>query len=330
VLLANCPLAMQHASGRAPTPSPSTQPVGCALSIVIGSVNSARCIARALASFERACVGLDAEILIVDASTDATVERIAEVRPSARVRRLRPGTLTPALWSAGLAMSRGRVVAFTTGHCVVGEGWARALLAGLENGATGVAGSLSPALDSDVVDWGIFYLRYSAFLGAGEARVESAPEIPGDNAAYRRDTLERHSASFADGFWEVDFHRRLRRENGGTRLEFIPGADAQFGPSSSFAPLARQRFAHGRHWGAWRVEQGVRSAWQVVIAAPLVPLVLGARIARRVLRRPSHRVRFVLSLPVVLALAAAWAAGEAVGALSVIGMGTERRQGVAA
>jgi hypothetical protein len=161
--------------------------------------------------------------------------------------------------------------------------------------------------------------------GRGACRIGSR-----DNAAYRRDTLERHSASFADGFWEVDFHRRLRRENGGTRLEFIPGADAQFGPSSSFAPLARQRFAHGRHWGAWRVEQGVRSAWQVVVAAPLVPLVLGARIARRVLRRPSHRVRFVLSLPVVLALAAAWAAGEAVGALSVIGMGTERRQGVAA
>ena len=213
-------------------------------------------------------------------------------------------------------MSRGRVVAFTTGHCVVSEGWARALIAGIETGATGVAGSLMLSRESDLADWALFYLRYSAFLGAGERDTELAREIPGDNAAYRRDALERHASSFADGFWEVDFHRRVRLEDEGARLAFVPGAQVQFGPSASLVSLVRQRFAHGCHSGAWRVSSGVRSAWQIAIAAPLVPFVLAARIARRVLPRPTHRARFFIALPVVFAMAAAWAAGEAWGALA--------------
>ena len=285
------------------------------ISIVVGSVNSARSIARTLSALGGACHGLNAEIVVVDASTDGTTARIEAGLPVV-VRSLEPGTLTPKLWSTGFALSRGRVVAFTTGHCLVGEGWARALLAAIEGGAAGAAGCIDLDPESDPVDWAVFYLRYSAFIGAGARDVETSPEIPGDNAAYAREALDRHASSFADGFWEVDFHRRLRAEDAATRLVFVPGAQARFGPSDSFASLARQRFSHGRHSGAWRTTTGVRSAWQIVLAAPLVPALLTLRIARRVLPRAAHRMRFVRSLPAMLGLAAAWAAGEAWGALS--------------
>lgn len=318
---------MTQVSRNEPIPSPLPAVTSCALSVVVGSVNSDRTIVRSLAALEQACAGIDAELIVVDASSDDTAERIRELHGNARVQHLPAGTLTPVLWSTGFAMSRGRAVAFTTGHCVVGEGWARALLAGLESGATGVAGALLLSDESDPVDWALFYLRYSAFLDAGRLETEGAAEIPGDNAAYRREALERHASSFAAGFWEVDFHRRVRAE--GARLTFVPGAEVRFGPSAPLGSLARQRFAHGRHSGAWRIHTGVRAAWQILAAAPIVPLVLTARIAVRVLSRRADRARFLAALPALLVLACAWAAGEAWGALAPKGPFMIRKPGLA-
>jgi hypothetical protein len=292
------------------------QPNSCALSIIVASIDSSRTIDRALAALERSTAGVDAEIIVVDASTDNTAARVRASRPEQRIREFKRGTLVPHLWAAGFATSCGQVVAFTVGQCVVSESWASAVLSGIDRGAVGVSGSLALSPDSGVVDWALFYLRYSAFLGCGVNEVEPAREIPGDNAAYRRDALERHATSFADGFWEVDFHRRLRAEDPDTQLAFVRGASVDLGPSTSLASLVRQRFAHGCHSGAWRVQTGVRAAWQVIAAAPVVPFILITRMSRRVFSRPEHRWRFVAALPALLVLAASWAAGEAWGALA--------------
>jgi hypothetical protein len=191
--------------------------------------------------------------------------------------------------------------------------WARSLLGGIERGRTGVAGSLALAPDTGAVDWAVFYLRYSNFLDDVDRDREVAGEIPGDNAAYRRDALDRHASSFVDGFWEVDFHRRIRAE--GARLALVPGATTRFRPFASLWSFVQQRFEHGCQFGAWRVTSDGRPAWRIVIAAPVVPFVLVGRIAGRVLRKPPERVRFVRALPALLTLATAWAAGEAWGAL---------------
>jgi hypothetical protein len=201
------------------------------------------------------------------------------------------------------------------------------MIDGIEAGATGVGGPFDLAPHTSVTDWAVFYLRYSAFLHA-PARRGVATEIAGDNAAYRRDALDRHAASFGEGFWEVDFHHRVRAE-GGT-LALVPDAAVTFGRSFPFGTILRQRFVHGRHFGAGRVASGARRAWQVVLAAPVVPLVLVRRIAARVLPHPRHRRRFALALPASLALAAAWSAGEAWGAVAGAGVRPTPAPGVAA
>lgn len=286
----------------------------CALSVVIGSIACSRSIERCVASIEAACKGLDSEIIVVTVAADEADEGVATVarRPGVRVQTLAPPALMPHLWAAGLAISRGQVVAFTTGHFEVSESWARGLLGGIERGATGVAGSLSLAPETRPVDWAVFYLRYSPFLEDIPSDRDVA-DIPGDNAAYRRDALDRHSTSFADGFWEVDFHRRIRAE--GARLALVPAAGTRFRPFASLRAFARQRFEHGCQFGGWRVKFHGRPAWLIAVAAPAVPFVLVGRIARRVLRRPSERMRFIGALPALMTLATAWAAGEAWGAL---------------
>ena len=298
-----------------------------ALSVVIACTDARRTLGACLSSIAIACEGIDAEVIVVNASGDDT-SAVAQNDCSIQVIGLPVGTLTPRLWAAGLARARGRAVAFTISQCQVGAGWARALLAGLESGATGAGGALLPAESCGPVDLAVFYLRYSAFLGAGERTVEQAAEIPGDNAAYRGDALQRHASSFADGFWEVDFHRRIRAE--GARLVFVPGAEARFGPAAPLLSIARQRFSHGRHSGSWRIATGVRSGWQVIAAAPVVPMLLTFRIARRVLARRADRVRFLSAVPALLLLSCAWAAGEAWGAVADAGPVLARTPGLAA
>ena len=290
----------------------SPMEIDCDLTVVVACVDAARSIERCLRAVEEACIGLRAQIIVADASRDGTSDVVRAQWPAVDVLRFPAGTLVPVLWSAGLGRARGRAVAFSIGHFVVTHSWARALINGLET-ADGVGGPLMLADDTGLVDWAIFYLRYSAFLPSQLPDGPVTGEIAGDNAAYAMTALTRAASSFADGFWEVEFHRRLRADGGA--LHATAQATAVFTAASPFWGMARHRYAHGRHFGAARVGHG-SSVPRVVLAAPLVPFVLAWRAARRVLRERQHRVRFVLALPLLIALAAAWSAGEARGALS--------------
>jgi hypothetical protein len=281
----------------------------CELSIVVGSLDAAALLHECGAALAAACRGLDAEILIVEATDPAAAERARERVPIARVLPMPRGTLVPALWGHGLSEARGRVVAFTIAHCVVAEGWARSLLAAIASGAAGAGGPLALRAGVAATGRATYYLRYSAWLGlpAGPAR-----EIPGDNAAYDHAALRAVRAQSGDAFWEVEAHAKLRAL--GRTLLVHPEAIAWFGDDTPLTAMAARRFQHGRHSGAFRVREGVRTRWQVVLAAPLVPFVLLSRVARRVARAPGHATSFATSLGAFLVLAGAWAAGEAVGA----------------
>lgn len=204
-------------------------------------------------------------------------------------------------------------MAFTTGHCLVSRAWATALVEAIDQGAGGAGGPLVIAPGTRPLDWAVYYLRYSAFMPRTLGTGRIGGEIAGDNAAYRRGALDRHAATFARGFWEVDFHRLLRAD--GDWLEAVPAAVAGFGRSFPLLTIVSHRFAHGRQFGAGRVRGGTRAVWQIALAAPLVPFVLAARSALRVFRLGTDRWRFVAAAPWFLLLASAWAAGEAWGAL---------------
>lgn len=281
------------------------------LSVVVAAPESERTLLRCLDALAVACTGLAAEVLVVHSSQSGLAHRVSSAHPRVRLLAAPAGALVPELWGLGLAAARGEAVAFTTGHCVVPSGWAHALLGALARGATGAGGALRLATGTGPVDWAVYLLRYSAFLPPlpdGEVA-----ELPGENAAYQRSALLRHAVGLGEGFWEVEFHRRIRAEGG--RLVGVPEATVDLGPSFSFASFFRQRFQHGAHFGEYRVSTAGAPRWRGVVAAPLVPFLLSARILRRVAPRSELRTRALLALPLLLPLACAWAAGEAWGAL---------------
>ena len=107
----------------------------------------------------------------------------------------------------------------------------------------------------------------------------------------------------------------------------LPGAMAWFTDDTALATMAARRFAHGRHSGSFRVRSGIRTRWQMLLGAPLVPFVLLVRVGRRVARAPGHMAGFVSSIGAFLVLAAAWAAGEAIGGFTA---GAEMREALRA
>lgn len=295
------------------------------LSVVVAGIDAAHSIASCLQRLERACVGLRTELLVISASADDTAEQIESSGVAAKSWRFPPGTLAPQLWAAGYRQARGRVVAFTTGHCLVSPDWARALVDAIEAGAAAAGGPLVIAAGARRLDWAVFYLRYSAFtpetLGAGRI----AGEIAGDNAAYRRAALDRHADALARGFWEIDVHKWLRADGGW--LVAVPSAVIEIGRSFSARTILRHRFLHGQHSGAGR--RAMHASWRLTLASPAVPLVLAVRAARRVWQIPADRRRFVAALPWFLVLAAAWAAGEGWGAVKGPPHSKVRDRGVA-
>jgi hypothetical protein len=284
------------------------------VSVVIASVESLRSIRHCLDSVRTALEGKRSELYVIDASQDGSADIAESELGPGHVTRCPPGTLTPQLWAAGIARTTGKVVALTTGHFIVGPRWAQSLMSGLEAGMHGVAGSIGLADATSVTDWAVFYLRYSEFLTEPERLRTGVHGIPADNAAYDGEAIRRFVTTTDEGFWEVEFHRQLHVA--GASLALVRGAAARYGRSFPFRTIAAHRFHHGRHAGAWRARTAQRPALAIVASSPLVPAALALRTWRRVRSDARHRRRFLRSLPVFLALAMCWAAGEALGALS--------------
>ncbi|HYM25174.1 MAG TPA: hypothetical protein VEU08_18280, partial [Vicinamibacterales bacterium] len=133
----------------------------------------------------------------------------------------------------------------------------------------------------------------------------------------KRAILEEVKEAFRDGFWEPVVHRPLMQR--GVVLWLTPEMLVQQGRSAGFGAFARQRLAHGRHYGH---ERGVHFSWSRnllgVLGAPAVPLVMAGRILRHVQRTGRFRLRVLAALPLILALDGVWAYAEARGHLDML------------
>ena len=284
------------------------------LSVVIAAGSAGPSVDAALSAIVDACQGVRHELIVV--GDQAPPVHGSPALSGREIRRItRPaGTLTPVLWGAGASVARGRVVAFTTTQMLVATGWGSALHDAVRDDTVGAAGAIGLAPGADGATSALFFVRFSAFLPESVRTVSTTVrDIPGDNAAYLRSAILRHEELLADGFWEVEFHRRFERE--GLSLRLLTDAGATMRGPVDFTAATRQRFEHAAEFGASRAARHGESVWRVVLAAPFVPLLLTLRIGRRVLHSSRYRMPFVISLPWLVVLSVAWAAGEAAGAL---------------
>ena len=217
----------------------------------------------------------------------------------------------PGLWGLGMQRSSRDVVALTTAHFMPSPGWVQAIRRShsrLDSPAIG--GPIDPPGGGGLVDWATYFMRYSAYARCD--REESRVDLAGDNASYKRAAVLAHADLLRDGFWEQDFHRRFRRA--GRTLTLVPEMRVRQRRSFGFRRFLRQRFEHGRRFGRARLAgRGAGARALHVLASPLVPAILLARIAGRVLRGGRDLGPFAAALPILTCFVLAWAAGEASG-----------------
>lgn len=279
------------------------------VSVVIGSMASADSLRACLDALEPQRDGVE---VVVCASTPLPSDAGSRY-PWARFLE-RPGRLVPELWRDGMDETTGDIVALTISPMVPAPDWVESIR---EEHRThdAVGGAIDPGRRMRPTDWAEYFCRYAREMSPFVPT--AGGDIAADNAAYKRSLLERWRSQWRDGFWEPEFHRELVRE--GIALWHTPNVVVRQGRSSGAAAFLRQRLKHGWKYGHQRGAQ-FSPARNVagVVASPLVPFVMTARILREVFGRGRHRARAVAVLPLIFGFNVVWAAAEAAGHLDTL------------
>ncbi|HEY8062888.1 MAG TPA: hypothetical protein VID74_08825 [Gemmatimonadales bacterium] len=285
------------------------------LAVILAEADGQPDCQAAVASIERACAGLSAELLVVRPQGGPQLPSSS----SLAVRELATDntTLVPERWGIGVRAATAPVFACLTTEFTVHDSWARSLLTALATDAVGAAGAIELAPGAGTTAAAIYLVRFSAYLPRSGTEPHPVRSIPGDTAAYRRDAVVACADLLAEGFWEIEFHRRFAAA--GRQLLAIPAALSTFRPNRSFNATVLLRYRHGYEYGVTRVVRHRHRAWRLIVTAPVVPLVLVARILRRVVAARGYAARAIRAFPALAAISLAWAVGEAAGAWSARG-----------
>jgi hypothetical protein len=289
--------------------STSSSSADASITVVIGSNAPSECLVACLEALEPQRNGVEVRVYEGSESPRELRERFswADFTTS-------QGALVPHHWRDGIDAARGEIVALTIAPMVPAPDWV-ATLRRLTAAHDAVGGAIEPGRGLRPTDWGEYFCRYTPDMLPFEAR--DNPELPGDNAAFRRTLLESVNAFTRGGFWEPVACRELSRR--GTELWHTPQLVVHQGRSAGFAAFCHQRLAHGRLFGQQRGAQFSRSRNALgVAAAPIVPVLMTVRVLCRVFARRRLRLRALVTLPWILSFNVVWAYAEARGHLDVL------------
>lgn len=281
------------------------------LSIVVASKNAERTIQLCLEALVEQVQSDELDILVIDASTDGSAE-IARRFKQITLVQADPAYLVPELWKMGIELTGGRSVAFTTANFIPARNWVAELRALLQGDRAAIGGVFEKRTPDKLSQWAIYFLRYAAYLPSISPRL--APQLAADNAVYQRWVFEKYAELIEDGFWEHPVNRRLKTD--GYSLFLTPTLKVSMGYFSPPGDFFHQRFFHGRVFGAERAAQASppRRLFYI-LASPLIPLVLLARVTLHVLKSNTQPIKFFFSLPWILFYLLGWASGELSGYL---------------
>src|SRR2546427_4459389 len=134
------------------------------ISVVVAAHNARASVAECLTALTPQWSAANAEIIVVDNSTDGTTEIIRERFPQLRLCLASPSALIPELWATGIRESRGDIVAITTAHCVPAQDWLRHIGKAHEAPLPAIGGAVENEASAGIVDWAVYFCRYSPYM----------------------------------------------------------------------------------------------------------------------------------------------------------------------
>jgi hypothetical protein len=294
------------------------------VSVVIASGAGGEFLFRCLDSLRDQAERHGAEIIVADRCGGETAARVQREHPSVKLIRaeaLDHRPTVPELRMMGVREASGNIVAVIEEHCAAPPHWLETISKAFCGGQVAIGG---PILDSNferIRDWVVYFSEYHNYLPPwpdGERR-----QLNGANIAYSRRKLLEHEDVLSSGYWEVVLHPRLAKDGGSFAAVSRMGVH-HTGPFD-FGYYLGQRYLLSRVWGGTQRKQVSASKRLLyLVAAPLFPPLLLARIASRVLRSEVPVTKLAAALPLLVPVALAYVAGEWLGYLAGPGDALEK------
>jgi glycosyltransferase involved in cell wall biosynthesis len=281
------------------------------LSVVIAAQDAGLVLDRCIAALLEQRNAPQMEILVASCDQEAEF-RSADLQNVRFLRADAPASV-PALWTLGIRVASGVIIALTIENCVPEPDWASRMVEAHQTECAAAGGAIEPNARAGIADWAIYFCRYSSYMLPFSPRF--LDDLAADNCSYKRQELDSVMHLAGDGFWEALIHADMRKA--GRKLYCDPAIVVRWAGGISFSRFLLRRFRHGRYFAARRSMRftfGQRIAR--AFGAPAVPLLLLNRIATITRSKGRHFPRFLISFPLILCFLASWAAGEGVGYLT--------------
>ncbi len=290
------------------------------LSVVVTIVEGGGALTRILGALRTQVGGPPLEVLVPHDASVGALDAERAAFPEVRFLELgvvateRPATtaagqheLYDRRRAAGLAASRGELVAILEDRGAPRPDWAATVVRlHAELPAAVIGGAIEP-VPSGLLNWAFWvcdFSRYGLPFASGPAQWVSDV-----NVSYKRAALEATRSLWQDRYQEPVVHWALQERGETLHLSNELVVLHQLAPLR-LGPLLPQRFDWGRLFGAIRARHiGVVTRLALVLLSPAIPFVVLLRHGRAQARRGATG-RFLLAVPVLLLLLAAWTAGE--------------------
>jgi glycosyltransferase involved in cell wall biosynthesis len=292
------------------------------VSVVIASGAGGDFLFHCLDSLRGQAKEESAEVIVVDRCGGDTLARVKMEYSFVTMLSTDPKDhlSIPELRAMGVKKAQGEIVAIIEEHCVAPPHWLHTILTSFQEEDVAIGG---PICDQDyhrVRDWVVYFSEYHNYLPPWEEGERY--RLNGANIAYRRQKLLDHQKVLSSGYWEVVLHPQLASEG---LFRSVPHMGIYHTGPFRYGYYLTQRYLLSRVWGAMQREKvSFMGRLLYLIIAPILPLLLLARIARRVFKS-SHRIgKFFVAFPLLIAVAIAYVWGEWLGYLTGPGDALER------
>ncbi len=282
------------------------------LSVVIASKVGAPFIDQCLQSLKDEAETLGAEVIVVTPDDESYAARIAEEFPWTRVIKSEEKKV-PALRRRGVEEATGDVIAVIEEHCSAKSDWLHQAVAALASGDYSAVGG--PIVDYNydkLCDWVVYFCEYNGALPP--APNQETGNLNDANIAYPRSVLLEHRDLLDEGYWPMTLHGTLLAK--GHKFLSAPDMVVYHRGPFPFGYYLGQRYLFSRAYTGVRA-QNKSFLWRLayLLAAPLLPALLFARMTLKVISKRCRIGKFILAAPFTLTALVVLVAGEWVGCL---------------
>lgn len=282
------------------------------VSVVIASLVGPPFIDECLRSLESQAHECGAEVIVVACGDQAYAQRIDRAFPWVRVIHRSERETVPGLRRHGVLEASGDIIAVIEEHCLAAPDWLRSVMDAHASGKYGVVGG--PVVDyayGRLRDWVVYFCEYNGYLPPW--RDEETYNLGSANIAYKRQLLLLYEGLLKDGYWEAGLHPKLIAD--GVKFRSVPGMIVHHRGPFDYGYYLQQRYWFSRAFAGARNLTAARKA-AYLVASPLVPFLLLARMAQRVFRQRCRVEKFAQVLPLLIPVLMVYVAGEFVGYLA--------------